>query len=65
LEGKIYKIGLDKPSILRLGDFSTVVPEAVKQKTIQAKDAIVAKKITFEDCKVNGKSNWCTKGNLT
>ncbi|MGA7931993.1 MAG: BMP family protein, partial [Kovacikia sp.] len=62
LEGKIYKFGLDKPDILRLGKFSSIVPETVKQKTMQAKEAIVAKKITFEDCQVNGKSNWCLKG---
>jgi basic membrane protein A len=62
LEGKIYKIGLDKPDILRLGAFSTVVPEAVKQKTAQTREAIVSRKITFEDCQVNGKQNWCVKG---
>jgi basic membrane protein A len=62
LEGKIYKIGLDKPDILRLGEFSAVVPEAVKQKTMQTRAAIVSKKITFEACQVNGKENWCVKG---
>ncbi|UBF26131.1 BMP family protein [Kovacikia minuta CCNUW1] len=62
LEGKIYKMGLDKPNILRLGKFSTIVPEDVQKRTMQAKEAIVTQKIKFEDCQVNGKPNWCVKG---
>jgi len=59
MKGEIYKIGLDKPDILRLGAFSANVPAAVQQKTMQAKEALVAKKVTFTDCKVDGKASWC------
>ena len=62
MKGEIYKLGLDKPDILRLGAFSPSVPDTVKQKTMQAKESLVAKKITFEDCKENGKESWCVKG---
>ncbi len=62
MKGEVYKIGLDKPEIVRLGEFNAAVPATVQQKAMQAKEAIVAKKVTFEDCKVNGKDSWCTKG---
>ncbi len=62
IKGEIYKLGLDKPDILKLGKFSALVPNAVQQKTTQAQAALVAKKITFEDCKENGKDSWCVKG---
>jgi basic membrane protein A len=62
LKGEVYKLGLDKAEILRLGEFSAAVPDRVKQKATQAKDALVAKKLTFEACKVSGKDNWCIKG---
>lgn len=62
MKGEIYKLGLDKSDILRLGEFSVVVPETVKQKTIAAKDNLISKKITFEDCKVGAKESWCIKG---
>ena len=62
MKGEIYKLGLDKPDILRLGEFSALVPDAVKQKATQAKESLVAKKITFDDCKVSGKDSWCVKG---
>ncbi len=62
MKGEIYKIGLDKPDIVRLGEFSSVVPAGVKQKAEEAKVAIASKKITFEDCQVAGKPSWCTKG---
>jgi len=26
---------------------------------MQAKEALVAKKVTFTDCKVDGKASWC------
>ena len=62
MEGKVYTLGLDKPEILNVGNFSATVPEAVKQKVLQAKEALVAQKIAFEDCKINGKASWCLKG---
>lgn len=65
MKGEIYKIGLDKPDILRLGEFSAVVPEAVKQKAMEVKEAFVTKKITFSECKLNGKDSWCVKGART
>lgn len=61
MKGDIYKIGLDKSDILRLGEFSATVSEAVKQKAMQSKEALVAKKISFEDCKLDGKDSWCIK----
>ena len=62
MEGKIYTLGLDQPDILSVGGFNTVVPETVKQRVLQAKEALVAQKIAFEDCKINGKASWCLKG---
>lgn len=62
MKGEIYKLGLDKPEILRLGEFNAAVPDAAKQKATQAKESLVAKKIAFEDCKVSGKESWCIKG---
>ena len=61
IKGKVYKVGLDKPDILRLGAFGAIVPEAVKQKALKGKDALLTKKITFEDCKIGGKDSWCVK----
>ncbi|MBC7970666.1 MAG: BMP family protein [Verrucomicrobia bacterium] len=65
MKGEIYKLGLDKPDILRLGEFSAVVPNATKQKVLQAKDALAAQKIAFEDCTISGKASWCLKGAKT
>ena len=65
MKGEVYKIGLDKPDVLRLGKFSTVVSETAKQKATQAKQALVAKQVTFQDCKLNGKESWCVKGATT
>jgi len=62
MKGEIYKLGLDKPDILRLGEFSAAVTDATKQKATQAKESLIAKKITFEECKVSGKDSWCIKG---
>ncbi len=61
MKGEIYKLGLDKPDILGLGKFSASVPDVVKQKTTQAKESLVTKKLTFEECKVSGKDSWCVK----
>ncbi|SRR5579883_117660 len=65
LKGEIYKLGLDKPDILRVGSYSAIVTDATKQKVATAKDALVTQKLTFEDCKVNGKDSWCLKGAKT
>jgi basic membrane protein A and related proteins len=61
MKGKIYTLGLDKPEILSVGSFNAAVPEATQQKVLQAKEALVGQKITFEDCKVSGKASWCLK----
>ncbi|MFN6558880.1 MAG: BMP family protein [Nostoc sp. ChiSLP01] len=61
LKGQIYTIGLERPDILSLGKFGAAVPEAVKQKALQAKQEIVDKKITFDNCKDGGKDTRCVK----
>ncbi|MBD2385006.1 BMP family protein [Cylindrospermum sp. FACHB-282] len=61
LQGKIYKIGLERPVILSLGEFGEIVPEAVKQKVLKLKEEIVDKKITFDKCKEGGKDTRCVK----
>lgn len=61
LKGQIYTIGLERPDILFLGKFGAAVPETVKQKALQAKQEIVDKKITFENCKDAGKDTRCVK----
>ena len=38
-----------------------MVLEAVKQKALNTKQEIVAKKITFENCKQGGKDTRCVK----
>ncbi|WP_017314440.1 BMP family protein [Mastigocladopsis repens] len=48
LKGQIYSIGLERPDILSLGKFGAMVPETVKQKVLNTKQDIIAKKITFE-----------------
>lgn len=61
LKGQIYTIGLEKPEILSLGKFGVMVPEPLKQKTLNTKEEIVTKKITFEKCQENGKDTRCLK----
>lgn len=61
LKGEIYTIGLEKPEILYIGKFATIVPKVLEQKALQTKDEIVAKKITFEPCQNQGKSTRCVK----
>ncbi|MBW4430929.1 MAG: BMP family protein [Pelatocladus maniniholoensis HA4357-MV3] len=61
LKGQIYTIGLERSDILSLGKFGTMVPEAVKQKTLSTEQEIVAKKITFENCKESGRDTLCVK----
>ncbi|MBD2509877.1 BMP family protein [Nostoc muscorum FACHB-395] len=61
IKGQIYTIGLERPDILFLGKFGAIIPEAVKQKVLNAKQEIVNKKIVFEDCKEAGKDTLCLK----
>ncbi|MDX2096339.1 MAG: BMP family protein [Leptolyngbyaceae cyanobacterium bins.59] len=64
LEGKIYTIGLEQPDIVHLGKFGAAVTEPIQQKVMKAKDAIVAKTLTFEKCQEGGKSTYCAKGTV-
>ncbi|MFQ4146850.1 BMP family protein [Chlorogloeopsis sp. ULAP02] len=61
LKGQIYTIGLERPDILSLGKFGDMVPELVKQEALSSKQDIVAKKITFENCKEGGQNTRCVK----
>jgi basic membrane protein A len=61
LKGQIYTIGLEKPDILSLGKFGAMVPEPLKQKTLNTKEEIVVKKVTFEKCQEAGKDTRCVK----
>lgn len=61
ITGQIYTIGLERPVILSLGNFGATVPAALKQKVLATKQAIVDKKIIFEDCKEAGKDTRCVK----
>ncbi|MBW4694021.1 MAG: BMP family protein [Lyngbya sp. HA4199-MV5] len=65
IKGEIYTLGLDQPDILRLGEFSAIVPEATKQKAIQARGALATQKIAFENCTISSKPSWCVKGAKT
>lgn len=62
LKSEVYTLGWEKPDILYLGNFGDMVPKDVQDKASQTKDAIASKKITFEDCKINGKDSHCVKG---
>ncbi len=61
LKGQIYTLGLERPDILFLGKFGAIVPEAVKQKALSTKQAIVEHKIIFENCQEGGKNTRCVK----
>lgn len=61
IKGQIYTLGLERPDILSLGKFGAIVPEAVKQKALNAKQGIVDKKISFEPCQESGKNTRCVK----
>jgi basic membrane protein A len=61
LKGDIYTIGFEKPEILYLGKFGAMVSKDVQAKALQTKDAILAKKVTFEACKDAGKDTRCVK----
>ncbi|HEY9615308.1 MAG TPA: BMP family protein [Microcoleaceae cyanobacterium] len=62
LNGEIYSLGLKEPTILHLGKFNPVVPQALQDKVKQTADAIVADKLTFEPCTEAGKATRCVKG---
>ncbi len=59
LKGQIYTIGLEKPDILNLGKFGTIVPETIKQKALNTRQEIISKKIVFENCKEGGQATRC------
>lgn len=59
LKGQIYRLGLDREDILTLGKFNTIVPEKIQKQAINTKQEIIAKKITFVDCKEAGKDTRC------
>lgn len=61
LKGQIYTLGLERPDILNLGTFGQMVPKSLQQKVLATKQAIVANKITFENCKEGGKDTRCVK----
>lgn len=62
LKGQVYTLGLEEPEILYLGKFNAAVPTGVQDKVNVTKDAILAKKITFENCQEGGKETRCVKG---
>ena len=61
LKGQVYKIGLEKSDILNLGKFGNTVPEKVRKQAIDTKEAIIANKITFQECQKAGKDTICVK----
>jgi basic membrane protein A len=61
IKSQIYTIGLERPDILNLGKFGQMVPEALKQKVLNTKQAIVAHKIVFEDCRDGNKYTRCVE----
>ena len=61
LKGQVYKIGLDRQDILTLGNFGNFVPEKVQKQALDTKTAIIANKITFQDCQEAGKDTICVK----
>ncbi len=61
IKGQIYTIGLERPDILFLGKFGSIIPEQVQQKTLNIKQEIIDKKIIFENCNEGGKNTRCMK----
>lgn len=59
IKGQIYTIGLEKPEILNLGKFGTMVPKQLQEKALNTMQEIVAKKITFDKCQQGGKNTRC------
>jgi basic membrane protein A len=62
LKGQTYSLGLEEPEILYLGKFNPLVPQALQDKVGKTKEAIVAKKLTFDACTEGGKETRCAKG---
>jgi basic membrane protein A and related proteins len=62
LKGETYNIGLEEPDILFLGQFNPAVPETLQATVKKTQEAILAKKITFENCTEAGKETRCAKG---
>ncbi|GAA6621608.1 BMP family protein [Scytonema sp. NUACC26] len=61
IKGQIYTIGLEKPEILNLGKFGTMVPKQIQEKVLNIRQEIVTKKITFDKCQEGGKNTRCVK----
>jgi basic membrane protein A and related proteins len=61
IKGQIYTIGLEKPDILNLGRFGTMVPQPIQEKALKTKQEIVAQKTTFDKCQEGGKNTRCVK----
>jgi basic membrane protein A and related proteins len=64
IKGQIYRIGLERPVILSLGEFGEKVPEAVKRKVLKAKEEIVDQKIIFDKCQDGGKDTRCVRTDI-
>ncbi|WP_421654811.1 BMP family protein [Leptothermofonsia sp. ETS-13] len=62
LKGQVYALGLEEAEILYLGQFNAAVPKPLQDKVNTTKDAILARKITFEACTEGGKETRCVKG---
>lgn len=62
IKGEKYVLGLEQPEIAHLGRFNPVVPAKVKQKVDNVKGAMLANKLSFEDCKLNDKDTICVQG---
>lgn len=65
LKGEIYTIGLEQPEILYFGRFGEMVSQDVQDKALKTKEAILSKKVTFEECSEGGKETRCVKGATT
>lgn len=61
VESQKYMIGLEQPDIAKMGRFNSIVPEESKQKIEEVKQAILAEKLTFEDCIEQGQETVCVK----
>jgi basic membrane protein A len=61
IEGKKYIIGLEKPDIVRLGAFNSIVPADIQNKTDAIAKTMVSGKISFQDCDENGQPSVCVK----
>ncbi|MDF5721548.1 MAG: BMP family protein [Rhizonema sp. PD37] len=61
LKGQIYTIGLEKPDILNLGKFGTMVTEQIKQKALNTRQEIISQKIVFENCQEGGQATRCLR----